>query len=192
MADKPAVTRQVIRLAKRGDPGAVTTIYEAYAAMIYRYIAYRVGSDQDADDLTSEVFVRMVKDLPRYQDTGIPFEAWLYRIASARVADFHRRRQRHVQVALMDNLASDSPHLEDELLNVQETTQLRQAISRLSEEDQNVLIMRFVERKSHQEVAAILNKSESAVKSIQHRALIRLAEHLGSEEKVRHYLRGES
>lgn len=192
MTDKPDITRQVIRRAQRGDPAAMSMLYQAYAAMIYRYVVYRVGSEQDAEDLTSEVFVRMVKDLPRYQDTGAPFEAWLYRIAAARLADFFRRQHRRAHIELTDNLVSESPHPEDDLLDAQETTQLRQALSQLSEDDQNVLILRFVERKSHQEVAAILNKSESAVKSIQHRALIKLAAHLGSEEKVRHYLRGTS
>lgn len=186
-----AITPQVIRKAQRGDADARSMIYQAYAPMIYRYIAYRVGETQDVEDLTSEVFVRVVQDLPRYKDTGAPFEAWLYRIASARVADFYRKRKRRSHVSLMETLKSDSPQPEDRMLEAEEVKQLRQALSRLKEQEQNILIMRFVERLSHDEVAVITGKSVSAVKSIQHRALIRLTQLLGSEEKVRHYLRGE-
>ena len=184
--------QQLIERAKRGDSEAVSRIYQIYAKQIYRYIIYRVGSNTDAEDLTAEVFVRMVESIPRYRDTGKPFDAWLYRIASARIADFHRRRGRRPIADLSDQLMDSSPLPEEHLLRQQEEIELRAALRQLSKDDQKVLILRFVERKSHQDVAIILNKSVSAVKSIQHRALIRLAVLLGSEEKVRHYLRGRN
>ena len=192
MTDKTAITRQVIARAKKGDPAATSLIYQVYAQMIYRYVAYRVGSDEDAEDITSDVFVRMVKDLPRYNPTGAPFEAWLYRIAATRIADFYRKTKRTRHVELTENVIHDVDEPEQRVLEEQEANELREAMSQLSETDQEVLILRFVERKSHQEVAKILDKSVTAVKSIQHRALIRLASHLGSEAKVRHYLRGRS
>jgi RNA polymerase sigma-70 factor (ECF subfamily) len=146
----------------------------------------------DAEDLTAEVFVRMVEGLPRYRDIGNPFDAWLFRIASARVADFHRKRGRRPVSDLSDQMADSNPLPEEQLLQQQEEEELRNALRRLNKDDQKVLILRFVERKSHQEVATIINKSISAVKSIQHRALLRLATRLGSEEKARHYLRGRN
>jgi RNA polymerase sigma-70 factor (ECF subfamily) len=184
------VTRKLIDRAKNGDSGAIATIYQTHVGMIFRYIAYRVGSDEDAEDLTGEVFVKMVESLPRYQHTGAPFEAWLHRIAAARVADFYRLRNRQQEIALTENLQSERISPEERLVNAQEQAELRAALRELSEEEQTVLIYRFVERKSHKEVAEIIDKSVSAVKSIQHRALIRLASLMGSEEKVRHYLRG--
>jgi len=182
--------RQLIKRTKRGDAEAIAQIYQLYVERIYRYVVYRVGSETDAEDLTAEVFVRMVESLPRYKDTGAPFDAWLFRIASARIADFHRQQGRRPVADLTDGIEDSEPQPEEQLLQRQEETELRNGLSQLSKDDQKVLLLRFVERKSHQEVAVILNKSVAAVKSIQHRALVRLAVLLGSEEKVRHYLRG--
>ncbi|MBT3202657.1 MAG: sigma-70 family RNA polymerase sigma factor [Phycisphaerales bacterium] len=191
MSDDDAV-RQLIKQAQRGDSEAVSQLYQGYAPRIFRYIAYRVTLVTDAEDLTAEVFVRMVEGLPRYRDIGNPFDAWLFRIASARVADFHRKRGRRPVSDLSDQMADSNPLPEEQLLQQQEEEELRNALRRLNKDDQKVLILRFVERKSHQEVATIINKSISAVKSIQHRALLRLATRLGSEEKARHYLRGRN
>jgi RNA polymerase sigma-70 factor (ECF subfamily) len=174
-----------------GDSEAVAALYEAYAQPIYRYIANRVSSPRDAEDLTAEVFVKMVEGLPAYRLTGAPFEAWLYRIAAARIIDYRRRSNRRPQVALADTLADQSPLPEEEAQQRQEVERLRGALRQLNDEQQTVLLLRFVERKSHDEVAAILGKSTTAVKSIQHRALTQLVGLLGSTEKVRHYLRGQ-
>lgn len=181
---------QLVKRASDGDQEAVGELYERYVQRIYRYIAYRVPTIGDAEDLTAEVFVKMVESLPSYRFTGAPFESWLYRIAAARIIDFRRRSTRRPQTELSDSMTTDEPLPEEELQERQEFETLRNALARLSDEQQSVLILRFVERKSHQEVAQILNKSVSAVKSIQHRTLIELASLLGSEEKVRHYLRG--
>jgi RNA polymerase sigma-70 factor (ECF subfamily) len=163
-----------------------------YAQVIFRYIVIRVPTNADAEDLTAEVFVSMVKGLPTYQVTGAPFEAWLYRIAAARVADFYRQSQRRPQTELTENLQDGSLLPEEQILQKQKLDQLRAVLSQLPEEYQTILILRFVERKSHEEVAELLDKSITAVKSIQHRALTRLTELLGSDHKVRHYLRGKS
>lgn len=182
---------KVVTLAIQGDRTAIGTLYESYVALIYRYVAYRVSSSVDAEDLTAEIFVKMIEGLPKYRYTGAPFEAWLYRIAFARVTDFYRRHRR-VQTEVTEALHDDAPSPEEHLQDAQEVETLRGALSGLSDEQQHILVLRFIERKSHQEVADITGKSVSAVKSIQHRALIDLAARLGSEEKVRHYLRGGS
>ncbi|TVR22019.1 MAG: sigma-70 family RNA polymerase sigma factor [Anaerolineaceae bacterium] len=184
-----AVTPEVIEKAAQGDNGAISTIYRAHVQQIYRYIAYRVGSEEDAEDLTAEVFVRMVRNIAQYQPTGAPFEAWLYRIAANCIADFYRKNKQVTQVELMDNVISDAPHPEQRLLDRQEVDELQSAIRQLQDGEQTILILRFVERKSHHEVAEILGKSISAVKNAQHRALVKLAALLG-KDKVRHYLRG--
>jgi RNA polymerase sigma-70 factor (ECF subfamily) len=183
---------QMIRRAQQGDSGAVAWLYENYAQLIYRYIYYRVGAQTDAEDLTAEVFVKMVEGLPSYRLTGAPFEAWLYRIAEARIIDFRRRANRRPQVELLDNLIDQSELPEEHAQAQQELEQLLEALRKLNDEHQTILILRFVERKSHEEVAQLLNKSVTAVKSAQHRALMQMVTLLGSEDKVRHYLRGES
>lgn len=183
--------QRLIQRAQNADQAAIGELYEYYVDAIYRYIAYRVPEQADAEDLTAEVFVKMVEALPTYRLTGAPFESWLYRIAATRVANWHRNAYRHPQDALSDSLTTGEALPEDDLQRHQELEALRAALQKLSEEHRMVLMLRFVERKSHEEVAVLLSKSVTAVKTIQHRALQRLALLLGSDSKTRHYLRGE-
>jgi RNA polymerase sigma-70 factor (ECF subfamily) len=159
---------------------------------ITRYIAYRVSDEAVVEDLTAEVFLRMVEGLPQYRVTGAPFEAWLYRIAAARVADFYRDRQRHSEQELTEILGDGRTPLELGLQQREELEELRAALGQLSEEHQTILILRFVERKSHEDVARILNKSVRAIATAQHRALKKLAALLGTDKAGRHYIRGDS
>jgi RNA polymerase sigma-70 factor (ECF subfamily) len=181
-----AVTR-----AQAGDRQAVAELYQAHVRQIYRYIAARIPNSADVEDLTADVFVRMVEGLSTYQVTGAPFEAWLYRIAASRIVDYYRSNSRSGAVALSDALAAPGETPEQELIEAQGFDPLRAALHALPEVYQLLLILRFVERKSHEETARILGRSVSSVKSMQHRALTRLAEQLGLDQKARHYLRGE-
>ncbi|MDX1990970.1 MAG: sigma-70 family RNA polymerase sigma factor [bacterium] len=180
----------LIQRAQQGDEAAIGSLYERCAPLIYRYIYYRVSTTEDAEDLTAEVFKRMLEGLPRYRHTGAPFEAWLYRIAAARVVDFRRRQKRRPVIQLAETLEDSKPKPEEQVVQRLEVEELRRALRQLNDEQQTILLLRFVERKSHQEVADILGKSMTAVKSAQHRALVLLVSALGSEDKVRHYLRG--
>lgn len=180
----------IIRRAQRGESQAIAELYELHVGQIFRYVSYRVATTSDAEDITSEVFVNMVKGLGNYEYRGAPFEAWLYRIASARIVDFRRRSNRNQQIALQEEMHDDRPEIENRLIETQEFEALRDAIGQLSEDYQTVLVLRFIERKSHIEVAEIMNKTEAAVKTLQHRALTLLSKLLGLDEKARHYLRG--
>jgi RNA polymerase sigma-70 factor (ECF subfamily) len=179
----------IVRRAQQGDANALTVLYKLYIQKIYRYIAYRVPDGQ-AEDLTAEVFVTMVEKIEKYRITEAPFESWLYRIAAARVADYYRQRSHFQNTELLDSLPIDESLPEEQLLDTEEVDALRKALQQLTPEQQSVLILRFVELKSHEEVASILNKSVSAVKTIQHRALNQIAHLFASEKQMRHYLRG--
>jgi RNA polymerase sigma-70 factor (ECF subfamily) len=187
----PADIEELVQRAQRGEPAAVGLLYQTYAQKIYRYIVVRVADEAEAEDLTAEVFVKMVEGLPNYRLTNAPFEAWLYRIAAARVVDFYRRTRRRPQEELTETMAANDPLPEEHLQQNQEVAQLHEALQQLNEEQQTVLILRFVERRSHEEVADILGKGVNAVRSIQHRALVRLAAVLDAGRKTRSYLRGE-
>lgn len=182
--------QRLIQRAQKRDKAAVGQLYEIYAQQIYRYVAFRVPTTADAEDITGNVFLKMLESLPTYRERGVPFEAWLYRIAAAKVADFYRRQRRRPQVELVESIRQDEPLPEEALEDRQELETLQTALRGLTAEQQNILLLRFIEHKSHQEVADIVGKSVSAVKSIQHRALTELANRLGSREKARHYLRG--
>lgn len=181
----------VINRAKHGDSDAITQLYETHVDKIYRYIAYRVP-DTEAEDITSDVFINMVEGLKSYTYTGAPFEAWLYKIASARIADYYRKSKRTQHSELDERLSSDSPAPEDTLILTQEQQLIREKLHALGDDQQTLLLLRFVERKSHEEVAEIMGKTVNAVKVMQHRALTRLAKLMGQDKKERHYLRGEN
>jgi RNA polymerase sigma-70 factor, ECF subfamily len=182
---------KLIKRAKSGDSQAVSELYRAHAQTIYRFIAYRVPTTADAEDLTSEVFMRMLEGLPSYEIMEVPFEAWLYRIATHRIADFFRKHSRQKQhIELHETLANDDPMPEESMQRQQEFKRLRNALEYLTQEQQDVLLLRFIENKNHQDVADILEKTTSAVRTIQHRALVRLSQLLGADEKAKHYLRG--
>ncbi|MDQ7027012.1 MAG: sigma-70 family RNA polymerase sigma factor [Anaerolineae bacterium] len=184
---------KLITLAKQGDSQAISQLYRAHAQAIYRYIAYRVPTSADAEDITSDVFMRMLEGLSSYEIMSVPFEAWLYRIATHRIADFFRKRSRQkTHIELHETLANDDPMPEESIQKQQEFKNLRTALGYLSQEQQDVLILRFIENKSHEDVANILEKSQSAVRTIQHRALVRLSQLLGADEKAKHYLRGDA
>lgn len=180
---------QLIAGAKTGDRQAVASLYEAYAQAIFRYISYRVESDALAEDLTAEVFLRMVQGLPTYQDSGAPFGAWLYRIASNQIADHYRRNRRKVEPLSDEHPLDDTDPLGKAAKN-EERAQLREAMGTLTPEFQTLLILRFMEGLPHTEVADILGKSEAAIRVMQHRALQALAKALGQTGKARSYLRG--
>jgi RNA polymerase sigma-70 factor (ECF subfamily) len=182
---------RLIQRAHRGDREAIAALYRHHVDSIHRYVSYRVPDAAVAEDLTAEVFLRMVESLPGYTCNGAPFEAWLYRIASARVADYYRRQARRPQEALSEYEPDRADLPERVLQNAEEQDALRAALRQLTDEHQDILLLRFVERKSHAEVAGLLGKSVTAIKSAQHRALTQLAKLMGLNGKARHYLRGE-
>jgi RNA polymerase sigma-70 factor (ECF subfamily) len=181
--------RELIARAQSGDKDAVSSLYEGYAQAIFRYISYRVESDMAAEDLTADVFLSMVRGLPRYQDVGAPFGAWLFRVAANRITDHHRQKRRMAE-ELSENQASDDTDPFGKTAKNQERAQLRAALATLPDDFQTLLVLRFMEGMSHSEVAAVLGKSEAAARVMQHRALKALAKVLGTDGKARSYLRG--
>jgi RNA polymerase sigma-70 factor, ECF subfamily len=179
----------LVQQAQHGKREAVTSLYHLFAPKIFRYLVRRLPTTEDAEDVMGEVFVSMVEGLKTYKDTGAPFEAWLYRIASHRTADFYRKTKHAHSEDLSDLMSDDEDLPEEQLISQQNLQAMRAAIQKLPEEHQQILILRFIERKTHDEVAQLMGKSASAIRTIQFRALTQLAEHLG-QTKARHYIRG--
>ncbi|UCC63799.1 MAG: sigma-70 family RNA polymerase sigma factor [Anaerolineae bacterium] len=172
----------LVQRARRLDRTAIRALYRRHVQAIYRYIYYRIGDASTADDLTAEVFLRAIEGLPDYEPRGVPFAAWLYRIAQARVADHFRREQRAAKAPLKE----DRPSGEDSLLTQVEGSlyhqELRAAIRKLTPDQGQVIVLKFVEGLSNAEVAHILGKTEGAVKSLQHRALNALQRLMGQAD----------
>lgn len=174
-----AEERSLLAQAQRGDEEAFAALYQANVQQIYRYIYYRVNDPHMAEDLTSDVFTKAIEGLPRYQDTGTPFLAWLYRIAHARVIDHYRRQNRRPTENALD--AQPLPievDMDERLLRRQAAQALREAIAQLTDEQQQVIILRFVEGYRIDAVAAQMGKKPNAIKALQHRAIRSLANRL--------------
>jgi RNA polymerase sigma-70 factor (ECF subfamily) len=176
----PGDESALITRAQRGDKIAIGMLYSNHVQAIYKYVRYRVDTDGLAEDITSEVFLRMVRQLPRYTYTGAPFSAWLYRIAANCITDAFRGQYAHVVEELPDEVADDQPDPLDTLTLAEDHDQLRQALQTLSPDYQNILILRFMNDVSHAEVAAAMDRTEAAVRVLQHRALKALADALRS------------
>ncbi len=159
------------------DPKAFGELYERYIKKIYTYIFYRVGNHADAEDLTSRVFQKAFIHLPGYEHQGLPFSAWLYRIAHNMVANWYRDQGRRKIVGLDEatrRSAEDEPDSAFERSADREM--LLKIIRQLSADKQQVLILKFAEGYSNTEIGVILGKTEGAVKSLYHRTLLQLRE----------------
>lgn len=175
----------LIRRARALDPGALAEIYERFLDGIYRYIYARVGHQADAEDLTEQVFVKMVDAIPGYRPRGVPFASWLYRIAHNLVVDRYRRRGRS-PVGLHDGLEDRGPYADPPRRAefVEERARLLSAIRQLTPEQQAVIAMRFIDNLEVQQVADILRRRPGAIHALQHRALQSLARILQANERT--------
>lgn len=180
VADDP----QLVAWAK-DDRVAFGELYSRYVARIYNYVYYRTGNHQDAEDLTSRVFFRALAHIGNYTDRGVPFSAWLYRIAHNQVANWHRDRGRQRIVPLDDftvnSMAADAPEVATE--SSDEEARLLRSIRELPPDRQQLLVLKFVERLSNAEIGAIMNRTEGAVKSLYHRTLLSLRDRLDLDER---------
>ena len=176
-------TPQLIVRAQQGDSQAIGEIFECYRVSIFRYLYYRTGDGHTADDLTSEVFLRMIRSLGSYRRQEVAFLAWLFQIAHNLLTDHYRKMsyRNHLQLEDQQIVMQDSSSQpsSDAGLN---SLALRQALERLNEEQRDVIIMRFVTGMPIAEVAQALNKSEDAVKGLQRRGLAALRDVLSDWE----------
>lgn len=176
---------EAIRRAREGDAEAFSILYERFVNRIYNYIYYRTGNPHEAEDLTSRVFHRALHHIDRYDNRGIPFSAWLYRIAHNLVANWHRDNSRRKEVPLEDytQLPQRAQAPEANVVDNQEMEDLLKVIRRLPPERQQLLILKFVEDMSNAEVALIMMRSEGAIKSLYHRTLLTLRDELSKMER---------
>jgi RNA polymerase sigma-70 factor (ECF subfamily) len=164
----------LIAQAKDGDRTAVGQLYRQNAPAIYGYIARRVGDPALAEDLTSEVFLCALEGLPQFEYRGISISAWLYRIAHDRMTDHFRRQARRPTLPLKDELLAAQNDLDQEVDAHLGMDQVGKAIERLTAEQHQVILLRFVAGLKLKEIAYVMDKSTDAVKMLQLRALTRL------------------
>lgn len=173
----------VVARAQRGNPEAAGELYTRFHQNIYRYLYYRIGDLQTAEDLTSEVFLKMVRALPTYRLDGTPFEAWLFQIARNAAIDHFRRSSAHPVAYLDEDLNSLEPDV-DSTVEMHLTCEgLADALGNLNENQRDVLLLRFIEGMPISATGSVLHKTDDAVKALQSKGLAALRKMLNKSEE---------
>jgi RNA polymerase sigma-70 factor (ECF subfamily) len=175
----------LIRRAQALDAGALAELYDRNFDGIYRYLYTRVRHQADAEDLTEQVFLKMVDSIKRYRPKGVAFSSWLYRIAHNLLVDRYRRAGRE-PVELSDDVRDLRPQADpaDLLQNSEQRRALIEAVQQLTPEQQQVITMRFIENLDAGEIARQMGRQPGAIHSMQHRALASLYRFLLEREQV--------
>ena len=164
----------LVRRAKERDREAFAQLYEEYFDKIFRYVALKIGDRMEAEDITQQVFLNAIRAISSFKLKGIPFSAWLFRIAHNQVVDYLRKKTRR-SVSSIDKVslsADDDPTqtLERKL----DVERLNSATRKLTPAQQEVISLRFAGEMSIAEVAKVMGKSEGAIKALQHSAIVAL------------------
>ncbi len=169
------------------DPHAFGQLYERYVDRIYAYVFHRVQNQQEAEDLTARTFFRALSKLHTYEDRGLPFSAWLYRIAHNLIVNWHRDQSRRRFLSFDDLRLPGRKRNEPEVVveEIEEQDALWQAIDRLPDDRRNLLLYKFGNHLSNLEIGALLGKSEGAIKSLYFRTLATLRKDLQNLERGR-------
>jgi RNA polymerase sigma-70 factor, ECF subfamily len=172
----------IVDRAASGDTEAFGRLYDIYADRIYRHIYYRTSNVEDARDLTQEVFTKAWQGLPKYKRTGTPFLGWLFTISHNRVIDYYRTKKDHAYLN-PEIIIEDRENSPEKLAEAEFTRQeVRKAILQLPEDQQQVILMSFIEGFEYREIAATLKKTEGNIRVIIHRGIKRMRAIMGEEE----------
>ncbi|MBN2198160.1 sigma-70 family RNA polymerase sigma factor [Candidatus Wolfebacteria bacterium] len=162
--------KKLIHRAIRGEAEAFGLLYDRYQPQIYRFILIKVGHREEAEDLTHQVFLKSWQNISSYKFQGFPFSSWLYSVARNQVVDYYRTKKKTLVIEEITELKIEDSYLKD-IDKEFDIERIKKAIFQLKDEYQDIIILRFIEDLSPKEIALIINKSEGAVKLLQHRAI---------------------
>ena len=178
--DDAAIERLVAE-AQRGDPWAFGMIFDHYHEAVYRFIASRVHRPSDAEDLTQLVFVKALEALPRYEARGIPFGGWLFRLARNAIIDQVRTRRDHLSLVAAVTRETDEAGPEQRAALSEDLDRLAEALKELTDDQREVIELRFFAGLSVMEAAAAMGRQEGTIRGLQFRAIAALRRSLGIE-----------
>jgi RNA polymerase sigma factor (sigma-70 family) len=175
----------LVQRAVGRDPEAFGRLYDIHVDRVYRHIYYRVGNEHEAEDLTQQVFLKAWQAIHRYKKKASPFIAWLMTISHNLVVDFYRTRKdkAYLEAEVLADDSASSPEGAAEASFEQQ--RLRRAILQLGGDEQQVVILRFIEGFEFDEIASVLQKKEGNIRVILHRALVKLRNILEKERNQR-------
>lgn len=172
LTSSEAELQQIVERAKAGDRDAFGQLYERLAPKVFNYFYHHLGGQATvAEDLAEDVFVNVLRRLDRYTACGLPFSAWIFRVAHNRLVDYFRAQHRRPQVPLESAGEATDLHPERELQRVVDRETLITALDKLTPSQRSVIVLRFLQHLSLSETALALDKTEDGVKKLQQRAL---------------------
>lgn len=167
--------KDLIKRAKNGEEEPFGRLYDHYLAQIYRFILVKVNNKAEAEDLTHEVFLSAWQNLKSYKFQGFPFSSWLYQISRNKVIDHYRTKKPQTSFEdLEEGVLKVVGVVENRLDIAFDLERVKSAIQQLTPEQQDVIMLKFVEDLSNEEIAGALQKSEGAIRLLQHRAITNL------------------
>lgn len=163
----------LVQLAQNGDEEAFGALYDQHAQAVFRFLAGNLGNSQEAEDLTTEVFLRIWKALPDYESSGTPFSAFIFRIARNMLIDRYRADGRRQPVVSIDDIGLEEvlADPEQKIPDPQEYQTLHTALQSVRSDYREVLVLRFLNDFSIEEIAELMQRSPGAIRVLQHRAL---------------------
>jgi len=171
----------LVRRAQQRDQEAFAQLYEENFDKIYRYIVLKIGNKTEAEDMTQQVFLKALQSISSFKWKGVPFSAWLFRIAHNLVVDYLRKKAKQATTPLVESLASSDSNPEliaEQRLNIE---QLLSVTKRLTPAQREVISLRFAGELPIAQVAKVMGKSQGAVKALQHSAIVALRKALSPE-----------
>jgi len=166
-----AVHPDLVTRAQTGDPTATGELYDHFHLSVFRYLYYRVGDPHSAEDLTSEVFLRVIRSINSYHVQNVAFEAWLFQIARNLAIDHYRKSNGKIHLSLEEDMIAEKDDPARNLDHKLNSDMLVQALAKLTDIQRDVIVMRFINGLPIAQVAQALHRSENAIKALQRRAL---------------------
>jgi RNA polymerase sigma-70 factor, ECF subfamily len=176
---------ELVRRASKHDQTAFAELYDAYLNKIYKYIFYKVGNSHDAEDLCEQVFMKAWEAIERFTWHGHPFSSWLYRLAHNLVVDYYRTKRDTTPLNSIVSTPNEPADPHNAFHRTLDADELVGAIAQLTSEQRQVICLKFIEGYDNAEIAAMMDKNESAVRALQYRALHGLLNILADQDERR-------
>jgi len=177
----------LIRKAMEGEASAFGTLYDKYQPRIFRFIFLKVSHREEAEDLTHQVFLSAWQNVERFVDEGLPFSSWLYRIARNKVIDFYRTHRRATTLeSVPEEILVADENIEGLAEKKLKIENVYRALQELTDEQRDVILLRFVDELSYEEIAASLKRNQTTIRVIQYRAIKKIKKVLKQKYESNH------
>lgn len=166
--------QQLVHDARNGDKEAVGVLYDTFVDAVYRFVFFRVSTREDAEDITEAAFVSIFENIGKYNERGLPFEAWVYRITRNKIIDYYRSKKKTISLAESADVPDDKQNPERETERQLTKEYIMECVKLLPDTYQEIIILKYIEDKTNEEISELLDKPLAHVRVLQSRAVQKL------------------